>query len=78
MYFVYAIKSICKNYIYVGISDNPERRIKQHNSGYSKTTRTYRPFRILLIEKYKTRANAREKEIYLKSGCGKEYLKNIK
>ncbi len=78
MYFTYAIKSKNKNYIYVGISNNPERRIEQHNLGYNRTTKAYRPFNILLIEKYKDRIDARQREIYLKSGCGKEYLKSIK
>lgn len=40
MYFVYAIKSISHNYIYVGISDNPERRINYHNNGYNSPDNT--------------------------------------
>jgi len=77
MYFVYALKSLNRNYIYIGISDNLKRRIKQHNRGYNKTTNPYKPFYILLIEKYMTRPEARRREKYLKSGCGKEYLKSI-
>lgn len=78
MYYTYAIKSTKKNYIYVGISDNPERRIKQHKLGYNKTTSPYKPFKALLIEKFINRKDARTKEKYLKSGCGKEYLKTLK
>ena len=47
MFFVYALKSETKNYIYVGLTDNVERRTSQHNAGYEKTTRPYRPFRPL-------------------------------
>ena len=78
MYYVYSMLSLTKNYIYVGISDNPERRIKQHNLGYNKTTKPYKPFSVLMIEKYKTRTEARVREKYLKSGIGKEFLKTIK
>ena len=78
MYYVYAIKSVRVNYIYVGISDNPERRIKQHNKGYNKTTKPYAPFKLLRIEILADREQAREREKYLKSGFGKEYLKSIK
>ena len=78
MYFTYAISSLVKNYTYVGISDNPERRIEQHNRGYNRTTKPYIPFKILLIEEYPTRDEARKREKNLKSGFGKEYLKNIK
>jgi len=60
------------------MSDNPERRIEQHNKGYNKTTRSYKPFVIILINNFSTRKEAREREKYLKSGVGKEYLKTLK
>lgn len=78
MYYVYSISSVKKSYIYVGMSDNPLRRIEQHNKGYNRTTKPYIPFKIILLEKYKSRNEAREREIYLKSGTGKEYLKSLK
>jgi putative endonuclease len=77
MFFVYAISSIERNYIYVGLTDNPERRIGQHNPGYEKTTRAYAPFLILLIESFQIRSEARVREKYLKSGVGKEYLREL-
>ncbi|OGH69327.1 MAG: endonuclease [Candidatus Magasanikbacteria bacterium RIFCSPHIGHO2_01_FULL_47_8] len=77
-YYTYAISSLAHNYIYVGISDNPTRRIAQHNKGYERTTKPYAPFKELLIEEFQTRAQAREREKYLKSGVGKEFLKEIK
>jgi putative endonuclease len=77
MYYTYAIKSEGRNYIYVGITGNPERRIQEHCRGYEKTTKPYRPFKAILIEKYINRSEARKREKFLKSGIGKEYLKNI-
>ncbi|MFY9457414.1 MAG: GIY-YIG nuclease family protein [Candidatus Spechtbacterales bacterium] len=76
--FVYAIKSLTKNYIYVGLTNNTERRINQHQKGKEKTTRPYRPFMLILIEEYPSRIKARKREKYLKSGVGKEFLKSIK
>jgi putative endonuclease len=78
VYYVYAISSLVRNYIYVGLTDNPDRRISQHNNGYEKTTKPYNPFIILLIEEFETRQIAREKEKYYKSGIGKEFLRNIR
>ena len=78
MYFVYAIKSRNKNYIYVGLTNNPERRITQHNTGKEKTTKSYAPFERILLEHFETRNEARLREKYLKSGIGKEYLKKLK
>ena len=77
MYYIYAIKSKEKNYIYVGLTNNSERRITEHNYKKEKTTRFYAPFETILIEKYNTRIEARRREKYLKSGVGKEYLKTL-
>ena len=77
MYYVYAIKSISHNYIYVGITNNLKRRISDHNRGYNRTTKPYHPFILLYSEEFDTRQEAREKEIFLKSGVGKEFLKSL-
>ena len=77
MYFVYAIKSLVRNYIYVGLTNNLERRISDHNRGGNKTTKPYLPFVMIYSEKFETRSEARIKEKYLKSGIGKEFLKRI-
>lgn len=78
MYYVYAIKSLTRIYIYVGLTDNIERRIGQHNKGQNRSTKAYKPFKLIYTEAFETRKEAREKEIYLKSGIGKEFLKPLK
>ena len=75
--FVYVLNSLNRNYIYVGMTSDLERRISDHNSGYNKTTKPYMPFDIVLVEEYSTRILARQREKYLKSGIGKEYLKSL-
>ena len=77
MYFVYAIKSIARNYIYVGISNDIQRRFSQHNSRREKTTRAYAPFKLIYHESFLSRSAARHKEKYLKSGVGKELRKSL-
>jgi putative endonuclease len=77
MYQVYAIKSCNRNYIYVGITNNFTRRLNEHQKGKEKTTRSYAPFKVIIIEERKSRPEARKREKYLKSGCGKEYLKSL-
>jgi len=78
MYFIYAISSLERNYIYVGLTDDIERRISEHNGGKNKTTKPYLPFILIYTEEFTTRAEAREKEKYYKSGVGKEKLKEIR
>lgn len=77
MYFVYALSSINRRYIYVGLTSNLERRIEEHNSGKNKTTKPYKPFRLIYSEKCVDRPTARKREKYLKSGIGKEFLKSL-
>ena len=45
--------------------------------GYNKTTKPYKPFELILVEKYETRVEARSREKYLKCGIGKEFLKKL-
>lgn len=77
MFFVYALRSLSRNYIYVGLTDNVDRRFEEHQSGKNKTTKSYRPFVLLRVENFNTRIEAREREKYLKSGIGKEFLKGL-
>lgn len=77
MYYVYAIRSIKKKYIYVGMTGDLEERLKRHNDGRERTTKPYAPFELIYIEKCNNRVNARVREKYLKTGIGKEFLKNV-
>lgn len=78
MFIVYAISSLNRNYIYVGLTSNLEKRIERHNKGYEKTTKPYAPFTLIYSEEFDTRIEARTKEKYWKSGVGKEQLRKIK
>lgn len=78
MFIVDAISSLTRSYIYVGLTDNFDRRFSQHNNGYNKTTKPYRPFEVLLVESFNTRTQARKREKFLKSGQGKVLLKKVK
>jgi putative endonuclease len=76
MNYVYAIKSLERVYIYVGMTNNVERRINEHTKGQNRSTKAYKPFNLIYIEELNTRIEARQREKYLKSGIGKEFLKN--
>jgi putative endonuclease len=77
MWYVYALKSAKDGNLYIGISSNPEKRIKQHNLGMTKSTRSRRPLEIIYQQECKDRLDARKKEKHLKSGVGREFLKNL-
>ena len=75
MYLIYVLKSLKRNYIYVGISDNATRRLEEHNSGKNRTTKPYAPFALLHTETLPDRVSARSREKWFKSGEGKEFIK---
>ncbi len=76
MYAVYVLKSIFRNYIYVGLTNCLDRRIAEHQRGKEKTTAPYSPFKFIYSENFSDRLSARKREKYLKSGIGKEWIKN--
>ena len=77
MWYVYALKSLKDNHLYVGMSENPENRLKEHNSGMTTSTKSRKPFVIIYQEECQNRNAAREREKYLKSGFGREFLKTL-
>jgi putative endonuclease len=78
MFHVYAISSLIKNYIYVGMSSKLDDRLERHFKDREKTTRAYRPFGLIYKEAIEIRSEARKREKYWKSGVGKEQLRLIR
>jgi len=77
MYFVYILKSLSQQKSYVGITDNLERRLQEHNGGQSIYTKKYRPWVMIYHESYDTIQKAREREKYLKTSSGRRFLKSL-
>jgi putative endonuclease len=76
-WFVYAMRSLRNGGLYIGISQDPDKRLDTHNKGVTSSTRSRRPFALIFRETCKSRKEAREKEKYYKSGFGREILKQI-
>lgn len=68
MYYVYILKSIKDNKIYTGYSSNLKRRISEHKDGKVTSTSLRRPLKLIYYEAYLSEKDAREREMYLKSG----------
>jgi hypothetical protein len=56
MFYVHAIASLEHNYIYVGLTQDVEERIKRHNGGRERTTKFYKPFELIFSEVCKTKS----------------------
>jgi len=76
--FVYIIRSTKDGSEYIGISDNPDRRLKEHNRGKVRSTKLKRPWEKIYIEEVLNRVAAREREKYLKSAAGRRFRKSLR
>lgn len=75
MFHVYVLRSLKNGRLYTGSTDNLERRISEHNSGQSSYTKLTKPFKLIYKEEYKTRQEAIKRELFFKSGKGRDFLK---
>lgn len=77
MYTLYVIQSLTHNFRYTGFTSNLQRRIYDHNHGFNKSTKPYKPYKLIYTKTVKDRKEARRREKYLKSSHGRKYLEMI-
>lgn len=77
MYTVYVLQSTIAHKTYVGMTDDLERRIIEHNAGHSTYTKKFLPWEIIHTELFEIREEARKREKYLKSSVGRKFLKTL-
>jgi len=77
MFVVYILQSLIDHKTYVGYTENFERRLKQHNSGLSKSTKYRAPFKLLFKEEFIDKREAKKCELWWKSGVGRRRLKKL-
>jgi len=77
MYFVYVLKSIKTGKYYKGLTNNIERRFKQHIERKVVSTKYQLPLKLIHVEICPNRLEARVLEKYLKSGYGREFIHEI-
>jgi len=77
MFFVYVLHSETINRHYVGFTADLTQRVGQHNSGITKSTKGRGTWVLVHQEQFATRAEAMQRERWLKTGKGREELKRI-
>ncbi len=75
MVVVYALFNLINTEIYIGITTDITRRLKEHNSGKSHYTKAYKPWQVFYTEQCPDYSSARTREIFLKTTAGRRELR---
>ncbi len=68
MYYFYILYSERKDCFYYGHSANVKVRLKRHNEGWSSSTKSGIPWKLVFFEEYKTKSEAIKREMKLSDG----------
>ena len=66
MYYVYLLKSRTNNSLYIGYTNDSNRRIEEHNAGLVGYTKKYIPWMLLYYESFVSLEDAKKREKSLK------------
>lgn len=75
--FVYILKSKKSGQYYIGSTLNISKRLKEHNSGQTASTRNKGPWELVFEQKYPSIAEAQEIELGLKKLKRRDYIDTI-
>jgi putative endonuclease len=77
MFYVYILKSTLTARYYVGYSENPDRRLLEHNSGKVKSTRLFLPWIKIYAEELPDELAAIRREKHIKSMKSRKYIESL-
>lgn len=73
MHYAYILLSEKSHIFYFGSTNDLKQRMNLHNSGRVKSTRPHLPWNLVWYGSFNTEKEARDFELYLKSGSGKAF-----
>jgi putative endonuclease len=79
MFYIYLIQSERFGRFYIGITADVQKRLEEHNRGFVRSTKAYRPYRLVHVKVFQNKTAARKREIALKrKGQEKEkFFRNL-
>ncbi len=72
MHYVYILKSEKVKRFYVGYTIDLKRRILEHNDGNTRSTRPFRPWKMIYWEQFDSKSEAYKREWHLKHAKGRK------
>ena len=75
VHYVYVLRSLKDSNLYTGYTADLRSRVAAHSIGKVRATRDRRPLRLIYYEAYLLAKDAKAREVFLKSGSGKRYVR---
>ncbi len=75
MWYVYILESGVDESFYVGITNDLRKRFNQHNLGRVYSTKRRIPYHLVYYEAHSNKYDAADREQFLKTGWGKNWIK---
>lgn len=76
MFYTYVLQSKKTGNFYTGYTNDLRKRFTEHNENKFGYTKGRGPYQLIYYEACLNEGDARSRELYLKSGKGKRYLKS--
>jgi len=76
-FLTYILFSISKNKFYIGSTNDLQRRLREHNSGQTKSTKFGIPWELVYSKDFNTKSEATQLEIKIKKRGIARYLNDL-
>jgi len=77
MYKIYILQSQKNNKHYIGQTSDIDKRLEKHNNGQVRSTKNFRPWKLIYFEEFDNRSNACKREIEIKNYKGGILFKKL-
>jgi len=75
--YVYVLQSLKDNSLYIGYTNDLQRRFKEHNRKLNFSTKSKAPWKLIHYLAYLSEMDAKRREKYLKTNQGSRLLKRM-
>ncbi|MFA4967373.1 MAG: GIY-YIG nuclease family protein [Candidatus Margulisiibacteriota bacterium] len=77
MFYVYILKSENNGKYYIGCTKDIEKRIREHNSGKTKSIKAFLPYSVAYKEEFTNFSEARKRERFIKAQKSRKYIDEL-
>ena len=78
MYYVYIIYSESKDRYYIGFTGgDPQWRLQRHNMGWTRSTKSGIPWKLMHFESFETKTEALKRENFIKRQKSRKFLEKL-